>query len=121
MTGGKLGLLEMHARDAGVPVSEGETEAQVRRRLRSRPGGVTEDNIGDAVRAMLGTEDVQTYTGWRDGYVVDEDPVDDEAPIMEWLRYAIVVVPAGTDIAAVQALVDQLAAFGFNIEVIEGD
>jgi hypothetical protein len=120
MTGGKLGLLEMHARDAGVPVSEGETEAQVRRRLRARPGGITPNNIGEAVIAMLGTDDVQLLEPWTDGEIIGVTPIG-TAPIWGGLRWAIIVVPAGTDVDAVQAYVDRMRAFGFRIQVIEGD
>lgn len=119
MVDGSPGTLDLLARGAGLPVAEGETAAQVRRKLRGAPDIVTPTGVRAAVVALLGTEDVTTVEPWDGtGFAWGVSGWG----LAAWMRsvwFAIVLVPAGTDTDVVQVLVNRVRAFGYTVLVLE--
>lgn len=119
MSGGRGGTLDVIALGAAKPRAEGEANALLRGRLRTHVRAISKLGIRDAVRAALGTLNVVVLRPWECGFAIGVSGIGEHA-IMRGVHFAIVLVPIGTDLVAVQELVDRLSPVSAWVLVLEG-
>lgn len=118
MSGGRAGTLDLKARGRGMPRAEGEEDASLRRRYRTAPDMVTPDAIERAVgRALGAVGEVSVHEFWDWGFAFGVSGFGD-APFSD-CRTVVVVVPAGSDLAVVEALLGRIGPPGVPILVLE--
>lgn len=118
MTGGRAGTLDLKARGRGMPRALGESDEALRRRLRAPPDAVTPGGIVRAVNKALGYDGASYTEYWDDGFAFGISGFGEDA--FAGVRSAAVLVPAGSDIEALQALVGRIKAAGYYVAVVEG-
>jgi len=120
MAGGRMGTLDLLALGAGKPRALDEVNATLRARLRTRVRAVSPGGVRDAVRSMLQTQDVVIAEPWDWGFAIGVSGIGEHA-IMPGTRYAVVLVPEGTDTNAVQEFVNRIRPWGHVVLVLEAD
>lgn len=117
MTGGRAGTLDLRAQGRGMPRAEGESDASLRKRLRAPPDAVTPAGLVRAVNKALGFDGATIYEYWDNGFAFGVSGFGEHA--FAGGRSAVITVPNGSDVVALQALVNRLKAAGYKITVIE--
>jgi hypothetical protein len=117
MTGGRAGTLDLKAQGRGMPRAEGESDESLRKRLRVPPDAVTPAGILRAVNQALGYDGATMVEYWDYGFVMGESAMGEDC--LANGRGAIVLVPAGSDLVALQELVDRLKGAGYTVTVME--
>lgn len=117
MTGGRAGTLDLKAQGKGMPRALGEADASLRKRLRAPPDAVTPAGILRAVNKALGFDGATLSEYWEFGFAIGVSGFGD-APFAA-VRQTVVFVPAGSDLVALQALVNRIKAAGYSVRVME--
>ena len=117
MTGGRAGTLDLKAQGKGMPRALGESDASLRKRLRAPPDAVTPAGILRAVNKALGFDGATLSEYWEFGFAIGVSGFGD-APFAA-VRQTVVFVPAGSDLVALQALVNRIKAAGYSVRVME--
>ncbi len=117
MTGGRAGTLDLKAQGRGMPRSDGELDAALRKRLRAPPDAVTPAGILRAVNKALGADVATMSEYWDYGFAMGVSAMGEAA--LAARRGVIVFVPAGSDLVALQALVNRIKAAGYTVTVME--
>jgi len=120
MTGGRAGTLDLIAQGKGMPRALGEADAVLRKRLRAPPDAVTPAGILRAVNKALGYDGATLSEYWDSGFTWGSSTLGGWG-LHPWsrTRFATIMVPVGSDLVALQALVDRIKAAGYYILVIE--
>lgn len=118
MSGGLGGTLDLIAQGLGKPRADGEADVSLRARLRSRSKAITPYGIRDAVRAAIGSTKVVIAEPWDWGFAWGVSGWGEEA-WMPSLRFAIVLVPEGSDLVALQEFVNRIRPMGYRVMVLE--
>lgn len=117
MTGGRAGTLDLIAQGRGMPRAEGESDATLRKRLRAPPDMVTPNGLLRAVNKALGYDGATLVEYQENGFAWGIHGWG----LHPWSRmmYAIIIVPAGSDVVALQELVNRIKAAGYYIKIVE--
>lgn len=117
MEGGRMATLDLRAAGRGVPRVVDEPDETLRSRARTVPLDVITDNgIVRAANKSLGYEGATLVNYWETGFAWGVSGWG----LHPWSRkyYAALLIPEGEDIAAMQALVDQIKLHGVWIQVL---
>lgn len=117
MTGGRAGTLDLKAQGKGMPRAPGESDVSLRKRLRASPDAVTPAGILRAVNKALGYDGATLTEYWETGFAMGVDAMGDAA--LAPFKSFIVTVPAGSDVVALQELVNRIKGAGYRGTVME--
>jgi len=118
-TGGRPGSLDVLAAGRGQPRVEGEVDASLRARIAVPPDAITPVGIRRAVAAALGIDQslVEISEVWDHGFAWGVSGWGLSAWSQRFFVY--ILIPAGSDVVSIQALVDRIKPFGMTVEVRE--
>lgn len=116
-TGGRPGTLDLKARGYGMPRMSGEDDATLKKRLTTAPDAVTPGGLLRAVNAVLGGDYATASEWWEVGFAWGVSGWG----LHGWSskRSGFIFVPRGSNIVALQALVNQLKGMSYKVIILE--
>jgi hypothetical protein len=119
MTGGLPGSLDVIAAGRGLPRAEGEPDPILRRRLVRPQDAITPAGIRRAVAEALGVDEslVEVSEVWVHGFAWGVSGWG----VSPWsaMLWVYILIPSGSDVVAIQALVDRIKPIGIIAKVME--
>jgi hypothetical protein len=119
MVGGLPGSFDVIAAGRGLPRAEGEPDPILKRRLVRPQDAITPAGILRAVSEALGVDEslVEVSEVWDHGFAWGVSGWG----VSPWsaMLWVYILIPAGSDVVAIQALVDRIKPIGIIAKVME--